>query len=148
MPLKKLKNVPSKNLGQMAKIFGDYLDTGLLLFDGNFEDFNPTIVSHETHGIGLLFTQLKEEDYGVEKAVDHSVIAFEEGVSFPSGGLIYFNNEQPPEKVALLFLAALLKEVPVGCPKCSNCEENDEEEKKERDKGESMLGEFIPGFHD
>ena len=57
--------------------------------------------------------------------LDTAVIATEDGIRFPGGSLICFNNEQPPEKVALLFLSAMVMETPCeGCQECENGVEN------------------------
>ena len=133
----------------MAERFVKYLELGLECFADEFKDYNPTYVFHETQGHGLLFTQLKENDYGTEESVNASVIAFEHGISWPSGALIYFNNEQPPEQVALLFLAALLREIPVTCPHCGCAKKTEAMIKEEKDDdNDNCMRPFVPGLDD
>ena len=157
MPKKELKTLHSEEskLGPNAERFTKFLENGLHCFDECLTDFRPTYVQHEKQGIGLLFTQLREDDWGIDPATDYAVIAFEHGISWPSGSLIYFNNEQPPEQVAMLFVAAIVRETPVNCPACKQCITKDiyskqleKDWKEKKDWFEQPPEEFIPGFHD
>ena len=123
-PKRKTKKSKEPTIGPFARRFCEYLEMGLDLMGEEFSNFQPHFVQHEDKGTGLLFSQLNPEVYGIEQATDYSVIAFEEGVSHPDGSLVGFSNEQTPEKVALLYMAALLKESPVNCPKCGTCLEH------------------------
>ena len=132
MPYKKRRKTkePDSDLGFLATRFAHHLDCGLQIFEEEFSDFHPHYIQHADHGKGLLFSQLKEKDYGIETAAAHSVIAFEQGIMWSSGETICYNNEQTPERVALLFLCAMTHEQPISTDhiKCENCrmKENDE----------------------
>lgn len=150
MTLKKRKSKTGKQLGPFASRFARHLELGLECFSEKFSDFHPYQVHHEKHGNGLLFSQLKECDYGPEQASHYAVIAFEHGILWSTGALIYFSNEQPPEAVALLFLAALTRESPVGKPSCESCKTEDifVAHLKKTDDEDNCMRPFIPGFDD
>lgn len=120
---KRRKSKREETLGPIARRFAEYLDCGLHYFDECLSNFEAKHVRHEEHGDGLIFSQLKADDYGVEQSVNHTVVAFESGIMWPSGATICFNNEQPPEKVALAFVSALVREIPVVEPICESCRE-------------------------
>ena len=128
MPYKKRSKTKESesDLGFFATRFARHLGHGLEMFGEHFSEFNPHYICHEAHGKGLLFSQVKEEIYGIKQSVDHSVIAFETGIMWSSGETICFSNEQTPERVALLFLCAMTKEDPIlanfACPHCRNKE--------------------------
>ena len=68
MPKKELKTLHSEEskLGPNAERFTKFLENGLHCFDECLTDFRPTYVQHEKQGIGLLFTQLREDDWGID----------------------------------------------------------------------------------
>lgn len=118
----KKSKAKTPDVGPFAERFAKFLEIGLHCFEENFEDFNPCHVLEEKNGKGVMFSQFKEKDYGRETSEEYTVIAFEHGIVWPSGASICFSNEQSPEQVALLFIAALSREMPVNKPTCGNCE--------------------------
>ena len=117
----KKSKVKTPPIGPLAERFGSYLEAGLHCFGEQFQDFDPSYIEEEKNGRGLMFSQFKEETYGREGWEQYIVAVFEHGVVWPSGASICFTNEQPPEKVALLFLSALTREIAVSEPTCSEC---------------------------
>ena len=109
-------------LGQMTTRFVNHLSIGLGEFGLNFEDFAPHTMEHEDFGFGFLFSQLSLEAHGQLNAASVTVFVTEDGVRFSNSKLMFFNNEQTPEKVALVFLAAMVTEEPFDAPICPKCE--------------------------
>ena len=116
----KARKKKQEPLGPVATRFSEYLDTGLHEFDKCFQDFAPYYVQHPDLGKGLLFSQ-SPVDKDADQALKDSLIVCEDGIAFTTSmdnskeakvGIL-FNNEQPPEKVVLLVLAAMVRKKPV-----------------------------------
>ena len=124
------------DLGPITKRFADHLAEGVGNFGLDFSDFCPKICQHKDDGeIGLLLSQVRIEGENLlnsrkqqrlRKESDlYHVFVTEEGITFPffeSSSMLCFNNEAPPEKMALFFLAALVLGKPIEhriCPCCT-----------------------------
>ena len=139
MPKRKKKK--EEPLGPVATRFSEYLDTGLHEFDKCFQDYAPYYVQHLDLGKGLLFSQ-SPVDKDAGQSLKDSLIVCEDGIAFTTSmdnskeakvGIL-FNNEQPPEKVVLLVLAAMVKEEPLQPYFCDCC--------KEEEKDRPIFGDF------
>jgi len=110
--------MPKTKLPTNVQIFVDHLSVGLDSAGLELEDFSPTVVKdRKTKEQGFLFCQ-KIDD------VDTSVIVFNDRVEFGSNSVsLIMNNEQPPTKVAILFLVAMIQEEPLLPPDCPCCTE-------------------------
>ena len=134
MPKRKKKK--EEPLGPVATRFSEYLDTGLHEFDKCFQDYAPYYVQHLDLGKGLLFSQ-SPVDKDAGQSLKDSLIVCEDGIAFTTSmdnskeakvGIL-FNNEQPPEKVVLLVLAAMVREKPLQPYICDCCKEEEEEDR-------------------
>lgn len=123
----KSKAKDSEEIGFFANRFSKHLEDGLHVFGRCFQEFYPHHIKHEENGTGVLFSQLAVASFREDLCQKHAVIAFEDGIHFHTGFVISFTNEQTPEKVALLFLAALVNEQPVA-PDCESCQEEENDE--------------------
>lgn len=102
------------NLPHNVAVFNDHLSQGLKCFELDWSDFRPSVWHHEDYGEGILFSQLKgvSEDFAAEFAL----IVSDTGLHAPrqeSQGFMPFNNKQPPTKMALLVLAAIVMRKPL-----------------------------------
>ena len=132
------------NLGPISKRFADHLAEGVGNFGLDFSDFYPRICQHKDDGeIGLLLSQVRikgtnlrntRKQQRLRKMNDlYHVFVTEEGITFPffePSSMLCFTNEQPPERVALLFLAALISGHPIEHQTCPSCTEKSLEETK------------------
>jgi len=102
------------------QIFVDHLSVGLDSAGLDLEDFSPIVVKdRETKEQGFLFFQEINDD-------DTSVVVFNDRVEFGSNSVsLIMNNEQPPTKVAILFLVAMIQKEPLLPPTCPCCEEEE-----------------------
>ena len=102
------------------QIFVDHLSVGLDSAGLKLADFSPTVVKdRETKEQGFLFFQEINDD-------DTSVVVFNDRVEFGSNSVsLIMNNEQPPTKVAILFLVAMIQKEPLLPPTCPCCEEEE-----------------------
>ena len=126
------------NLGSITKRFADHLADGVGFFGADFSDFYPRICQHKDDGqIGLLLSQVRikgtnllntRAEKRLRKMNDlYHIFVTEEGITFPffePSSMLCFTNEQPPEKVALLFLAALISSNPIEHQRCPACVED------------------------
>ena len=126
----KARKKKQEPFGPVATRFSEYLDTGLHEFDKCFQDFAPYYVQHPDLGKGLLFSQ-SPVDKDSDQALKDSLIVCEDGIAFTTSmdnskeakvGIL-FNNEQPPEKVVLLVLAAMVRKKPLQPYFCDCCKE-------------------------
>ena len=102
------------------QIFVDHLSVGLDSAGLDLEDFSPIVVKDRKLGEqGFLFCQEIDN-------VDTSVVVFNDRVEFGSNSVsLIMNNEQPPTKVAILFLVAMIQKEPLLPPSCPCCEEEE-----------------------
>ena len=100
------------------QVFVDHLAVGLDAAGLDFDDYNPTTVTNkETKEVGFLFCQ-KVGD------VDTSAIVFNDRVEFVDHSVsLIMNNESPPTKIAILFLAAMIQGDVITPPDCPCCAE-------------------------
>ena len=108
-----------KHLPPNVQLFLDHLAVGLDCFDLDFYSYKPLEVNHDTYGTGVTFSQL----YSAHKtSAKHNVVISNGALHLSGGGTLPFSNEQPPLKVMLLLLSAMVTQVPLEiepCPKCS-----------------------------
>tara|TARA_Y100000401_G_C8198217_1_gene162230 strand:- start:154 stop:513 length:360 start_codon:yes stop_codon:yes gene_type:complete len=116
---KVLKKVSNPKLPPNVKVFQDHLALGLECFELDWFDFSPMTCTHRQHGDGLAFSQYGNwhEDACKE---NYSLIVSNEGLHMPNQKLMPFTNEQPPTKMALLVLSAMVMQNPLNytCPNC------------------------------
>ena len=116
--------MPKTKLPTNVQIFIDHLTVGLESAGLDIADFKPmTGVNKETGEFGLLFTQIP---YYEEDSIETTVIVHNDRVEFlDHNSSLIMNNEQPPTKVAILFLVAMIQEEPLLPPSCPCCEEEE-----------------------
>ena len=112
--------MPKTKLPTNVQIFVDHLSVGLDSAGLELADFSPTLVKDRKLGEqGFLFCQEIDD-------VNTSVIVFNDRVEFGSNSVsLIMNNEQPPTKVAILFLVAMIQGEPLLPPSCP-CREEEE----------------------
>ena len=112
--------MPKTKLPLNVQIFVDHLTVGLESASLELADFSPTLVKDRKLGEqGFLFCQEIDN-------VDTSVVVFNDRVEFGSNSVcLIMNNEQPPTKVAILFLVAMIQKEPLLPPSCPCCEEEE-----------------------
>ena len=109
-----------KHLPPNVQLFLEHLILGLDCFDLDFYAYKPLEVQHETHGIGVTFSQL----YSAHKiSAEHNVIISNGALHLTGGGSFPFTNEQAPLKVMLLLLSAMVTQVPLEMEPCT-CSED------------------------
>ena len=61
----------------------------------------------------------KGSDTLIEKK-ENSIIVSNEGLHLPNDKILFFSNEQPPTKMAMLVLSAMVQKEPLhfNCPEC------------------------------
>ena len=116
---KVLKRVSNPKLPHNVKVFQDHLALGLECFDLDWFDFRPHTCNNKEYGNGVLFTQLK--GVSAKFAAEFSIIVSNEGLHLPNEKILSFSNEQPPTKMALLVLAAMVMEQPLNF-ECTDCD--------------------------
>ena len=116
---KVLKKVTDPKLPLNVAIFQDHLALGLECFDLNWFDFRPHTCSNKEYGDGLLFSQLDDSHKECCQA-ENSLIVSNEGLHLPNKKILPFSNEQPPTKMAMLVLSAMVQKQPLHfeCPEC------------------------------
>lgn len=108
--------------------FVNHLEGGLAIAGFSFEDFSPQWVclAHKdfqhAENNGLIFNQVpkgKDEKFNVCCAPD--------GIHFAGEGTskLPFTFDQPPSKLAVLFLVSIIQGNTVTPPSCPHCEENE-----------------------
>jgi len=115
-----LKQISNPKLPANVAVFQDHLALGLECFDLDWFDFRPHTCNNKEYGDGILFSQLK--DVSAEFAAEFSIIVSNEGLHLPNEKILFFSNEQPPTKLALLVLSAMVLHEPLNfeCPECDN----------------------------
>ena len=117
---KVLRKVSDPKLPPNVAVFQDHLALGLDCFDLNWYDFRPHTCSNKDYGDGLLFSQL-DDSHGEKFAAEHSLIVSNEGLHLPNKKILPFSNEQPPTKMAMLVLSAMVQKQPLHF-ECSECD--------------------------
>ena len=124
---KNFKNIPKEDIGiakqklpHEVRIFVDHLECGLDCFEEDFLDYQPYTMTHDEHGVGLLFSQLSKKEFKQSDMADASLIVSQKGVHLQKEKILFFSNEQPPTKLALLVLSAIITQEPLhfDCPHC------------------------------
>ena len=74
---------------------------------------------NKEYGNGLLFSQLDKSHKECCQA-ENALIVSNQGLHLPNEKILPFTNEQPPTKMALLVLSAMVNEQPLHfeCPEC------------------------------
>ena len=120
---KNFKKLPQEDIGvaksklpHEVRVFLDHLECGLDCFGEDLFDYHPCTMTHNEHGVGLLISQLS-------KKADSSLIVSKKGVHLQKDKILFFSNEQPPTKLALFVLSAMITQEPLhfDCPHC-DCE--------------------------
>ena len=98
----------------------DHLECGLNCFEEDFFDYQPYTMTHNEHGVGVLFSQLSKKEFKESDMADASLIVSKKGVHLQKEKILFFSNEQPPTKLALLVLSAIITQEPLrfDCPNC------------------------------
>ncbi len=118
--MKKIFNkVSNPELPPNVAVFQDHLALGLECFDLDWFDFRPHTCNNKDYGDGLLFS-LFHKKHSESCQAEHSVIISNEGLHLPDKKILPFSNEQPPTKMALLVLAAMVMEEPLHF-ECCDC---------------------------
>lgn len=108
--------------------FCSTMDAALEVIDKNLGDFCAQIAKHESRGVGVIFSQLQAQDgEGLNDLCPHQLgFVFKDGVgaAITEGPYLAFGKDQPPEKVAAMFVAALVEGEPIAFPEC-DCESGD-----------------------
>ena len=112
-----------KKLPHEVRVFLDHLECGLDCFGEDLFDYQPCTMTHNEHGVGLLFSQLSKKEFNNIDMADSSLIVSKKGVHLKKEKILFFSNEQPPTKLALLVLSAMITQEPLhfDCPQC-DCE--------------------------
>ena len=115
---KALPKISNPKLPPNVKVFQDHLALGLECFDLDWFDFRPHTCSNKKYGDGILFSQL-DNSHGEKLSAEHSLIVSNEGLHLPDEKLMPFSNEQPPTKMVMLVLSAMVTKQPLQfkCPK-------------------------------
>ena len=116
-----LRKVSDPKLPLNVAVFQDHLALGLECFNLDWFDFKPMTCSNKEYGDGLAFSQLDVSHEDCCKA-EYCLIISNQGIHFPDHKIMPFSNEQPPTKMALLVLSAMVIEEPLNftCPECEN----------------------------
>ena len=110
--------MPKTKLPTNIQIFVDHLTVGLNAAGLDFDDYSPmTVTNKETKEIGLLFCQQIDD-------IETSAIVFNDRVEFADHSVaLMMNNAQPPTKIAILFLVAMIQGDVITPPNCPCCAE-------------------------
>ena len=116
---KVLRKVSNPELPLNVAVFQDHLALGLECFDLDWFDFRPHTCKNKEYGNGLLFSQLDKSHKECCQA-ENALIVSNQGLHLPNEKILPFTNEQPPTKMALLVLSAMVNEQPLHfeCPEC------------------------------
>ena len=127
---KNFKKLPQEDIGiaksklpHEVRVFLDHLECGLDCFGEDLFDYHPCTMTHNEHGVGLLFSQLSKKEFKEPDMADASLIVSKKGVHLQKDKILFFSNEQPPTKLALFVLSAMITQEPLhfDCPHC-DCE--------------------------
>ncbi len=119
--MKKILNkVSNPELPPNVSVFQDHLALGLECFDLDWFDFRPHTCNHKEWGNGILFSQV-DRKHTDSCAAEESLIVSNEGLHLPNKQMLPFSNEQPPTKMALLVLAAMVLQAPLNFEPCPDC---------------------------
>jgi len=128
---KNFKKLPQEEIGlaksklpHEVRVFLDHLECGLECFGEDLFDYHPCTMNHNEHGVGLHISQLShKKEFEASDMADASLIVSQKGVHLQKEKILFFSNEQPPTKLALLVLSAIIKQEPLhfDCPHC-DCE--------------------------
>ena len=115
---KVLRKVSDPKLPPNVAVFQDHLALGLECFDLDWFDFRPHTCKNKEYGNGLLFSQVK--GVSAKFAAEFSIIVSNQGLHLPNDKILFFSNEQPPTKMAMLVLSAMVQKEPLhfNCPEC------------------------------
>ena len=105
--------------------FLQHLETGLAQAGLDFEDYNPTYVQlHDEEKKGKLVGGCIFSQVINPTNTEHTVCVAPDGISFPEPNKtkLIFSIDQPPSKVAIMFLVAMMKELVIDPPCCPDCE--------------------------
>ena len=116
---KVLRKVSNPELPLNVAVFQDHLALGLECFELDWFDFAPMTCKHNEYGDGIAFSQYDKHHADHCKA-EYCLIVSDTGIHMPEKSLLPFSNEQPPTKMALLVLSAMVTEQPLHfeCPEC------------------------------
>ena len=116
---KVLRKVSNPKLPPNVAVFQDHLALGLDCFQLDWFDFAPMTCTHKEHGDGIAFSQYDKyhDDHCKE---NFNLIVSNDGLHMPNKKIMPFSNEQPPTKMVLLVLSALIMQEPLHfeCPQC------------------------------
>ena len=107
--------------------FVDHLEGGLAAAGLSFDNYLPQYVTLEhaddkskTYN-GLIFSQVANPSDNL-----YNVCVAQNGVHFRGEGasMLPFNDDQPPSKLAILFLVAIIQGDIINPPSCPHCEDN------------------------
>jgi len=110
-----LPKVYDPKLPNNVAVFQDHLALGLECFDLDWFDFRPLTCTHKNYGDGILFSQF--EGVSENFAAEFALIVSDSGLHAPREndiGFLPFSNEQPPTKMALLVLSAIVMKRPLN----------------------------------
>ena len=116
---KVLRKVSNPELPINVAVFQDHLALGLECFNLDWFDFRPHTCKNKEYGDGILFSQL-DKSHGASFAAENSIIVSNQGLHLPNDKILFFSNEQPPTKMAVLVLSAMVQKEPLhfNCPEC------------------------------
>ena len=116
-------DVGKSKLPHEVRVFLDHLECGLECFGEDLFDYHPYTMTHNEHGVGLLISQLSKKEFKESDMADSSLIVSKKGVHLQKEKILFFSNEQPPTKLALLVLSGMITQEPFYycCPQC-DCE--------------------------
>ena len=117
---KVLRKVSNPELPLNVAVFQDHLALGLECFHLDWFDFLPHTCSNKDYGDGILFSQL-DDSHKESCRAENSLIVSNIGLHLPNKGILPFSNEQPPTKMALMVLSAMVMEHPLQF-ECSQCD--------------------------
>ena len=127
---KNFKKLPQEDIALVkqklpheVRVFLDHLECGLDCFGEDLFDYYPCTMTHNEHGVGLLISQLSKKEFKQSDMADFFfpfLIISKKGVHLQKEKILFFSNEQPPTKLALLVLSAIIKQEPLhfNCPHC------------------------------
>ena len=109
---KVLRKVSNPELPLNVAVFQDHLALGLDCFELDWFDFAPMTCKHNEYGDGIAFSQFDKYHSNHCKA-EYCLIVSQTGIHIPNKKLLPFSNEQPPTKIALLVLSAMVIQEPL-----------------------------------
>ena len=112
---KVLRKVSNPELPLNVAVFQDHLALGLECFELDWYDFAPMTCKHNEYGDGIAFSQYNKYHKDHCKA-EYCLIVSDTGIHMPEKSLLPFSNEQPPTKMALLVLSAMVTQKHLDFP--------------------------------